>query len=65
VECPASPQHGLFYRRLIVEGMAKEYIEHDMSRMEFKEPAEYRLVYRLRGVFCALCKTEATVKLVS
>ena len=61
--CSKSPSHQLFYRKMIVEGVARETRDDNDQPLDVENPEELTLVRRITGVWCAVCGQQANVNL--
>ena len=61
--CSKSPSHTLFYRKMVVEGVAVETRDENDQPLDVQDPQELTLVKRLTGVFCLVCESQANVRL--
>jgi hypothetical protein len=61
--CSRSPSHRMFYRRMVVEGIAVETRDENDQPFDVQDPQELTLVKRITGVYCLVCKQQANVNL--
>jgi len=61
--CSKSPSHTLFYRRMVVEGVAVETRDAQDQPLDVQDPQELTLVKRITGVYCLICDQQANVRL--
>jgi len=61
--CSKSPSHQMFYRRMVVEGVAVETRDENDQPLDVQDPQELTLVRRITGVYCLVCDQQANVHL--
>ena len=61
--CPRSPSHSIFYRKMVVEGVAVETRDEQDQPLDVQDPQELTLVKRITGVYCLVCNQQANVHL--
>lgn len=61
--CPKGPSHKLFYRQMVVQGVAKETRDAQDQPLDVEDPEELTLVKRITGVVCAMCGATANIRL--
>jgi hypothetical protein len=61
--CSKSPSHRLFYRRMVVEGVARETRDEQDQPLDVENPEVLTLVKRTTGVWCAICDQQANVRM--
>jgi len=53
----------MFYRRMVVEGVAVETRDENDQPLDVQDPQELTLVRRITGVYCLVCDQQANVHL--
>ena len=61
--CSKSPSHRMFYRRMVVEGIAVETRDENDNPLDVQDPQELTLVKRITGVYCLVCESQANVRM--
>jgi hypothetical protein len=61
--CYKSPSHQLFYRKIVVEGVAVETRDEMDHPLDVHDPTELTLVKRITGVYCLVCDQQANVRM--
>jgi hypothetical protein len=61
--CSKSPSHQMFYRRMVVEGVALETRDENDQPLDVQDPKDLTLVKRITGVYCLGCGQQANIRL--